>query len=60
MKWQSAVPLFVAIVYLLTLALGCIVLKARPVMGGIAAVVALVSGRALQVYLARKDAGADG
>lgn len=56
MKWQSAVPLLVAIVYLATLALGTLILKPRPVMGGIAAVVALVSGRALQVYLARRDA----
>lgn len=48
--------MLVAVAYLAALALGYIVLKGRPIVGGLAAVVALVSGRALQVYLAERDA----
>lgn len=56
MKWQPVLPMLVAVAYLAALALGYIVLKGRPIVGGLAAVVALVSGRALQVYLAERDA----
>ncbi|MFO0739034.1 MAG: hypothetical protein U0270_24270 [Labilithrix sp.] len=56
MKWQSVLPMIVAIAYLATLAIGYVVLKGRPIVGGLAAVVALVAGRALQVYLSERDA----
>lgn len=55
-KWQSVLPMIVAIAYLATLAIGYVVLKGRPIVGGLAAVVALVAGRALQVYLSERDA----
>jgi hypothetical protein len=55
----SVLPLVVAVAYLATLALGYIVLKGRPIVGGIAAVVALVAGRALQIYLTERG-GAGG
>ncbi len=55
MKWQSVLPLIVAVTYLAALAIGYVLLRGRPVVGGLAAVVALVSGRALQVYLAERD-----
>jgi hypothetical protein len=54
-KWQSVVPLVVAIAYLATLAIGYVVLKGRPIVGGLAAVVALIAGRVLQLYLAQRE-----
>jgi hypothetical protein len=44
----SAVLAFVGVGYLATLALGYVVFKARPFVGGIAAVVAIALGRVLQ------------
>jgi hypothetical protein len=55
-KWQSVLPLVVAVAYLAALAIGYVLLKGRPIVGGLAAVVALLSGRALQVYLSERDA----
>lgn len=47
----SALVGFVGVGYLATLAIGYLVLKARPVVGGLAAVVAIALGRALQMVL---------
>ena len=48
---SSTIAVFVSVAYLATLALAYAILKTRTIVGGIAAVVALVSGRALQVWL---------
>ena len=58
----SAILGFVGVGYLTTLALGTIVFRARPFVGGLAAVVAMVLWRALQGVLRpptviRRDAG---
>jgi hypothetical protein len=47
----SALLAFVGAGYLATLALGYIFFRARPFVGGLAAVVAIALGRMLQVYL---------
>ncbi len=47
----SALLVFVAVAHLATLAVAYLVFRARPFVGGFAAVVALVAGRALQSFL---------
>ena len=47
----SALLAFVAVGYLATLAIGIVVFRARPFVGGLAAVVAIALGRALQMYM---------
>jgi hypothetical protein len=47
----STVLGLVGLVYLATLALSWLVFRARPYVGGLAAIAALVAGRALQAYL---------
>lgn len=47
----TVVIALVATVYLATLAIGLVVFRAKPFVGGLAAVVAIVVGRALQVWL---------
>jgi len=47
----SAMLAFVAVGYLATLAIGYLVFRARPFVGGLAAVVAIALGRLLQVYV---------
>jgi hypothetical protein len=41
---------FVSVGYLATLAIGYVVFRARPIVGGLAAVVAIALGRALQMF----------
>ncbi|MBX3205767.1 MAG: hypothetical protein KF764_11910 [Labilithrix sp.] len=47
----SALLTFVGVGYLAALAIGYLVFRARPFVGGLAAVVAIALGRALQLYL---------
>jgi len=47
----SAVLAFVAVGYLAALAIGYLVFRGRPFIGGLAAVVAIALGRALQLYI---------
>jgi hypothetical protein len=47
----SAMLAFVSAAYLATLAVGYLVFRARPFVGGLAAVIAIAVGRALQTYL---------
>lgn len=47
----SALLALVAVGYLATLAVGFLVFRARPFVGGLAAVVAIALGRALQLFL---------
>jgi hypothetical protein len=47
----SALLTFVGVGYLATLAIGYLLFRARPFVGGLAAVVAIALGRALQMYL---------
>lgn len=47
----SALLAFVAVGYLATLAIGIVVFRARPFVGGLAAVVAIALGRALQMFV---------
>lgn len=47
----SALLAFVGVGYLAALALGYVVFRARPFVGGLAAVVAIALGRALQLYV---------
>lgn len=47
----SALLAFVAVGYLAALAIGYLVFRGRPFVGGLAAVVAIALGRALQIYL---------
>ena len=49
----GALLIIVSVAYLITLAIGYLLFKGRPIVGGLAAVVALVFGRAVQVYLQR-------
>lgn len=48
---SSGLLALVAVGYLATLALTAVLLKARPITGGLAAVVAIVLGRALQLVV---------
>lgn len=48
---SSGLLALIAVGYLATLALGTVLLRARPIVGGLAAVVALGLGRALQVLV---------
>ncbi|MBX3196862.1 MAG: hypothetical protein KF894_01795 [Labilithrix sp.] len=47
----SALITFVGVGYLAALAIGYLVFRARPFVGGLAAVVAIALGRALQLYV---------
>lgn len=47
----SALLTFVSVGYLAALAVGYLVFRARPFVGGLAAVVAIALGRALQMYV---------
>ena len=47
----SAMLALVGVGYLATLAVGFVVFRARPFVGGLAAVVAIALGRALQMYI---------
>lgn len=48
---REAILVIVSVGYLAALAAGVVVLKGRPIVGGLAAVIALIVGRGLQVYL---------
>ncbi|MBX3228175.1 MAG: hypothetical protein KIT84_26880 [Labilithrix sp.] len=48
-----ALPLLVSIAYLAVLAIGYVMLRGRPIVGGIAAVAALFVGRGLQLFFLR-------
>ncbi len=48
---SSGLLALVAVGYLATLAIGSVLLKAKPVVGGLAAVVAIALGRALQILV---------
>jgi hypothetical protein len=51
----TAILGIVSVGYLATLAIGYLVFKAKPFVGGLAAVVAIVLGRALQMLVRRSD-----
>ena len=48
---SSGLLALIAVGYLATLALGTVLFKARPIIGGLAAVVAIALGRALQMLV---------
>jgi hypothetical protein len=48
---SSGLLALIAVGYLATLVLGTVLLKARPIVGGLAAVVAIALGRALQILV---------
>ena len=48
---RESILVIVAVGYLGALAVGFVILKGRPIVGGLAAVIALMLGRTLQVYL---------
>jgi hypothetical protein len=50
----TAMVAFVGVGYLATLAIGYLVFRARPFIGGLAAVVAITLGRTLQMYFQPK------
>ncbi|MDF2695036.1 MAG: hypothetical protein K0S65_3419 [Labilithrix sp.] len=47
----GAILAFVAVAYLATIAVGVLVFRARPFIGGLAAIVAIALGRTLQTYV---------